>query len=176
MQINEDISYKLKRRKIALGEMEGEISGYPSIDMPWLKYYTEEHILAPIPDDMSCYDYLRMTNIHNQDNIAIEYFDQKISYRGLFQNINQTSKALVACGIKQGDVVTIILPACPEEIYLLYALDQIGACANFIFPMTPLAEVEKTMELFNSKLLVVLDDFLCQPNSIIENEQITEPV
>ena len=33
VRYNEDAFYKLRRRKIALGEMKGEITGYPSIDI-----------------------------------------------------------------------------------------------------------------------------------------------
>lgn len=29
---------------------EEKITGYPSIDKPWLKYYTEEAINAPLPE------------------------------------------------------------------------------------------------------------------------------
>ena len=27
-----------------------ELTGYPSIDKPWLKYYSEETINAPLPE------------------------------------------------------------------------------------------------------------------------------
>lgn len=171
VRYNEDALYKLRRRKIALGEMTGEITGYPSIDMPWLKYYTEEQILAPIPH-MTAYDYLRFSNANNLKNVALEYFDEKITYKDLIKNINKTSQALIAQGVKPGDVVTIVLPACPQEVYLFYALDQIGACANFIFPGMPLVEVEKHMELFNSKKLFILDDILLQPNNLVGRQNL----
>ena len=28
---------------------EKELTGYPSIDKPWLKYYSDEAITAPLP-------------------------------------------------------------------------------------------------------------------------------
>lgn len=40
---------------------EKKLTGYPSIDKPWLKYYTEEQINAPLPH-MTAYDYLRQQN------------------------------------------------------------------------------------------------------------------
>ena len=30
--------------------MPEELTGYPSIDKPWLKYYSEEAINAPLPE------------------------------------------------------------------------------------------------------------------------------
>ena len=145
VKYNEDALYKLRRRKIALGEMKGEITGYPSIDMPWLKYYTEEQILAPIPN-MTALEYLKVLNNNNLNRPAIEFLGKQITYLELFKKINDTTKSLHALGVKPGEIVTIMLPACPEEVFLFYAIDQIGACANFIFPGTPLNEVEKTIK------------------------------
>lgn len=31
--------------------MNENMTGYPSIDRPWLKYYSEEAIHAPLPDN-----------------------------------------------------------------------------------------------------------------------------
>lgn len=170
IRYNEDAIYKLRRRKIALGEMKGEITGYPSIDMPWLKYYTEEQILAPIPN-MTALEYLKLLNNNNLNLPAIEFLGKQITYLELFKKINDTTKSLHALGVKPKDVVTIMLPACPEEVFLFYGIDQIGACANFIFPGTPLTEVEKTMEEFNSNKLIILDDILMQPNTIVNNSK-----
>ena len=78
VRYNEDALYKLRRRKIALGEMKGEITGYPSIDMPWLKYYTEEQILAPIPN-MSALEYLKILNNNNLNLPAIEFLGKQIT-------------------------------------------------------------------------------------------------
>ena len=79
VRYNEDAMYKLRRRKIALGEMKGEITGYPSIDMPWLKYYTEEQILAPIPN-MTALEYLKVLNNNNLNRPAIEFLGKQITY------------------------------------------------------------------------------------------------
>lgn len=170
VRYNEDAMYKLRRRKIALGEMKGEITGYPSIDMPWLKYYTEEQILAPIPN-MSALEYLKILNNNNLNLPAIEFLGKQITYLELFKKINDTTKSLHALGVKPGEIVTIMLPACPEEVFLFYAIDQIGACANFVFPGTPLNEVEHNMEEFNSRKLIILDDILMQPNNLVNNSK-----
>ncbi len=171
VRYNEDAMYKLRRRKIALGEMKGEITGYPSIDMPWLKYYSEEQILAPIPN-MTALDYLKLLNNNNLNLPAIEFLGKQITYLELFKKINDTTKSLHALGVKPGDIVTIMLPACPEEVFLFYAIDQLGACANFVFPGTPLTEVENTMKEFNSSKLIILEDILMQPNNLVDNPKV----
>ncbi len=166
------IKRELYLRKLALGEIAGPATGYPSIDMPWLKYYQEEQILQPLPRNMSAYDYLRILNNNNLNKPAIEFLGKQITYLELFKKINDTSKSLHALGVKPKDIVVIMLPACPQEAYLLYAIDQIGACANFIFPGTPLDEVNNILANFKSNKLFVFEEALLQPNELINRKDI----
>ena len=50
---------------------EKKLTGYPSIDRPWLKYYTEEQINAPLPH-MTAYEYLKQQNAERLDYLAID--------------------------------------------------------------------------------------------------------
>ena len=60
-------------------------------------------------------------------------------------------------GIKEDDVVTIVLPNVPVTIYLLYALNAIGAKQNIIHPLTPFDGIIKAMEDTSSKNLIILE-------------------
>ena len=42
-------------------EARNEMTGYPSIDRPWLKYYSDEAINVEIPH-MTAYDYIHKIN------------------------------------------------------------------------------------------------------------------
>ena len=110
---------------------EQNLTGYPSIDKPWLKYYSEEAINAPLPK-CTIYEYLWENNKDHLDDVAIIYFNRKITYRQLFENIKKTANAFRSLGIKCGDIVVIALPNTPESIYCLYALNKIGAIADMI--------------------------------------------
>lgn len=46
------------------------LTGYPSIDKPWLKYYTEEAVNAPLPE-CTIYEYLWENNKDHLSDIAI---------------------------------------------------------------------------------------------------------
>lgn len=157
-------------RKIALGELQGPTTGYPSIDKPWLKYYTEEQILAPKPN-MSAYDYLRVLNNNNLNNIALEDPErgEKISYREFFSIVNSISKSLYSFGVREKEIITVVLPPLFEEVYLLYAADQIGACVNFVCPADAMDEIESNMKLLNSNKLIISDNLLSQENNFINN-------
>ena len=58
---------------------EKELTGYPSIDKPWLKYYSEEAINAPLPE-CTIYEYIWENNKDHLDDIALEYYGRKVSY------------------------------------------------------------------------------------------------
>ncbi len=172
LYINEDAFLKLSKRKKILEQGTGHFTGYPSIDMPWLKYYSEEQIMSPVPRGLTAYDYLRMLNNNNLGLPAIEFLGKQLTFKELFEKINDTTKALHAIGVKPGDVVTIILPACPEETFLFYAIDQIGACANFIFPGASPSEIEETIYELNSKHLIVFDQILAMLPNIQQDKNI----
>ena len=106
-----------------------KLTGYPSIDKPWLKYYSEGAKNAKIPE-CTIYEYLWQNNKDYPNDTAIVYFGNKITYRELFENIDKAARAFSAIGIKEGDIVTGIAPSVPEIIYSFYALNKIGAVSN----------------------------------------------
>ena len=67
---------------------EKKLTGYPSIDKPWLKYYSEEAINAPLPE-CTIYEYLWDNNKDHLYDVALNYFDRKITYGELFENIEE---------------------------------------------------------------------------------------
>lgn len=172
LKINEDAFLKLQKRKKILEEGKGYFTGYPSIDMPWLKYYTEEQILCPTPS-LSAYDYIKILNINNLNKTAINYKGSRISYKELFQNVENTAKFLKRLGVKKGEKVTALMPPSPEEIYLLYALDKIGAAVNFVIFGTPMEKVYKTMKELNSTKIFIADCFEYNVEQIL-SEGITD--
>lgn len=58
--------------------MSEYMTGYPSIDKPWLKYYSEEAIKAEIPQ-CGIYDYIYKANENNMDSFAIDYYGRKVT-------------------------------------------------------------------------------------------------
>lgn len=113
------------------------MTGYPSIDKPWLKYYTRDQLDAPRPVGLTAYEYLTAKNQDNLDGPAITYRGNTITYQQLFDKIDHIANALLALGVREGEILCIDLPALPEEVYLFYAIDKIGAVVNFVFPDIP---------------------------------------
>ena len=133
---------------------EQKLAGYPSIDKPWLKYYSEEAINAPLPE-CTIYEYLWENNKDHLDDIAIIYFNRKITYGELFENIDKTASSLVAIGVKQGEIVTVAMPSIPEALYTVYALNKIGAVANMIHPLAGEQEICHYLNEVESKVFLM---------------------
>ena len=83
-----------------------ELTGYPSIDKPWLKYYSDEAINAKLPN-CSMYEYVYECNKNHLDDIAVKYFNKSFTYKRIFESIDKTANAFYNFGVKQGDIVTI---------------------------------------------------------------------
>lgn len=123
----------------------------PSQEKPWLKYYSNHEIHDVLPKD-SIYDYLYNNNINHLNDIAMIYYSSKIDYKTLFDNIDKCSKSLQALDVKQGDIVTIALPSVPEAMYIVYAVNKIGAIANLIHPLASANEIKNYLNEVNSEV------------------------
>lgn len=159
LKVNEDKLRDLYLRKLALGEIQGPSTGYPSQDKPWLKYYQEMQIISSIPE-MSAYDYLKECNRDNLDGKAIKFYGKSYTYDELFKMIDKAAEILLSLGVKQDETVVLMLPATPDEVILFYALDKIGACSNFVFPGTPISNLANICNEFSVKKLFIFDAFL----------------
>ena len=135
---------------------EKTLTGYPSIDKPWLKYYSEEAINALMPS-ANIFDYIWEHNKEHLEDIALVYFRKRITYGELFENIDKATAAFQANGVKSGDVVSIISITPPEFVYCVYALKRIGAIVNMLDPRwsehTLISQITKA----DSKILIILD-------------------
>lgn len=131
-------------------------TGYPSVDKPWLKYYSNEAINLQLPE-CTIYEWMYENNKDYPSDIAIKYLGRKITYRELFQNIDKTVSAFIKAGVKEKDIVTVALPSIPEAIYCVYALNKIGAVANMIHPLAGAEETVNYINEVNSSVVVIFD-------------------
>lgn len=138
--------------------MNKTLTGYPSIDKPWLKYYTPEAINASAPEG-SLYDYMHECNKDHLRDVALDYFGRKMTYKELFIQTDVVAKAFIAQGVKPGDVCTIVTVSCVASVLCFYALNKIGAVSNFINVLSSQEDLETYFKDANSDLVVTLDLF-----------------
>lgn len=81
----------------------------------------------------------------------------EISYGELFVHIDECVSAVTALKVKQGDIVTVAMPSTPEALYMVYALNKIGAVANMIHPLAGEKELLHYLDEVNSEVAVLFE-------------------
>lgn len=102
------------------------LTGKPSIDKPWLKYYPPilmDNLQVPA---CTLTQYLQF-NMPGLDVPAIHYYGTEITWREIFDQADRIAKSLKVLGIGEGDQIPAFLRAVPEFISLLLAAEKIGA-------------------------------------------------
>ena len=135
---------------------EKKMSGFPSVDKPWLKYYSDEAIHAEMPD-CSLYQYLYESNKDHYNDTALRYFDRKISFGALFEHIEEAAKAFTAIGLKKGDIIIMATVTTPETVYAFYALNRLGVIPNMVDPRTSAEGIREYIREVNATVVLTLD-------------------
>lgn len=137
--------------------MKEKLTGYPSIDKPWLKYFNEEERHKEIPE-CTVWQNIYQKNKENLSQTAIYYYGNKITYETLFQKVTLCASALLQNEVKRGDCISLCTSGVPEAIYLVLACSRIGAIANFVNPLFSSEEMVERINDTESKLLFVMDE------------------
>ncbi len=109
------------------------MTGYPSIDKPWMKYYDESKLDFNFPKK-NVYDYLKKQAKGYEDHTAITYFGMEITYARLFEHIDEAARALYALGVRQGTRIMYLIPNIPEAVFLFYGGAKLGGVSDYIDP------------------------------------------
>jgi len=105
----------------------------------------------------------------NSDKTLLKYYDKNISYGFIDQHTNKVAQGLLKNGVKKGDHIAIILPNCPEYLYLIFAIAKIGAVG---VPINTAAKGELLnyyIEQSDSKWIIVHQDFTESLQKSLEN-------
>lgn len=85
-------------------QAERKLTGYPSVDKPWLKYYAQEEV-EEIPH-RKIYTHLWECNRNHLHDTALLYYGRKITFSELFAQVDTVARALMGLGVKSGDICT----------------------------------------------------------------------
>ena len=115
-----------------------------------LKYYEEY-----VPENLSVYEYLVRECSEYMNLDAVRFYGKAFSYERMLKEIDRIAKALIASGIQKDDVVASSLPGCPEGIFLIYAINKIGAIYCAFDCRARKKEIEDTLNIFKPKLCFI---------------------
>ncbi|MBR2841079.1 MAG: AMP-binding protein [Bacilli bacterium] len=142
---------------------------------PWKKYYKKKYLNIIVPNE-NIYNYLERHAFNYLDNIAIEYYGSKMTYRKLLDKIDKCAKAFKNIGIRKGDVVSIISANTPEAIISFYALNKIGAVANMLHPLLSENEIKNNLNKYLTVVIVAIDITYEKINNIIEDTNVYKTI
>ena len=119
--------------------------------------------------DGSMYEAILKTAERYPNRTALEYFKMEISYKEMIKKINKAAAAMKAIGVEKGHTVTICMPNTPEAVYMFYAVNEIGAIANMVHPLSSEKEIEEYLIQSGSKVMLCIDVSYPRVENIIKN-------
>ncbi|MBQ6908235.1 MAG: AMP-binding protein, partial [Clostridia bacterium] len=142
------------------------------VKTPWLSS------MGDVPDKL---EYFGGTMFEMVENMAYKYpnltaFDfmgRATSYKKMVEEVERCAKALKTIGVRENDRVTIALPNCPQAVYMLYAVNLVGAVANMIHPLAAEKEIEFYLSESESVTAITLDRFYGKFEAIRHNTKLT---
>ena len=140
---------------------------------PWYKFYGDVPESIEYPEG-SMVDVVMETAFKYPNSYALEYYNNRITYKELADKIADCAKALKNLGIHEGDVVSICMPNTPTAIYMFYAVNMIGAVSNMIHPLSSEKEIELFLNKTKSKAILVIDIDYKKVMNIINNTFVTK--
>lgn len=138
--------------------MNENLTGYPSIDKPWLKYY---HPGASKINkiDLTYYQYYIKANNNFLDKVGIEFYGREITRREIIKQSDDVAKLLKKLGVKKGTQILLGSIGVPESFYLLMGLSKIGAGANIINITSSDELILDSIKQSTFDIFIVLDVF-----------------
>jgi acetyl-CoA synthetase len=129
---------------------------YPNVSIKWY----EDGVLNV---SYNCID-RHLKKRGNQTAIIWEgddpYYDKKITYNELHEQVCRFANVLKKHGVKKGDCVTIYLPMIPEAAYAMLACARIGAMHSIVFGGFSPDSLASRINDANSKLVITADEGL----------------
>ena len=103
------------------------------------------------------YDYMLENSKNHMNNIALTFEDKKITYEEMFEAIDKYAKLLRSKGVEKGDLIGICTFNTPEAVYLVYALNLLGAVVVGYSPFDTKERIKADVELTKPKMVITTD-------------------
>jgi long-chain acyl-CoA synthetase len=129
------------------------------MERPWFKnydYFVPESIRYP---HIPLHQNLELSCIKYEDNVATIFFDQKLTYLQLRDQVRRLATALRGMGVEKGDRVALMLPNSPQMVIAYYGVLEAGAVVTNISPLHVEPEIEFEVNDSGSETLIYLDLF-----------------
>ena len=126
--------------------------------------------------NMNIFDTIMTFNQNNLDGDAFDYFGTTIKYRDLPALRDTYARALKIAGVEDGDVVTLCMPVCIENLMLLFACNLVNAISNNVNFLFLKSDFHRYTSDKRSNIIITLDAFLPYFADHLENSSIEKVI
>ncbi|XCB30973.1 AMP-binding protein [Arcanobacterium hippocoleae] len=88
------------------------------------------------------------------NHVAIDFLGREFTYSEVLLDIKRAATALTMCGVRKGDVVSVVLPNCPQHYVAVYAITALGAIASEHNPLAPAAQLHEQITRVGSTVII----------------------
>ena len=170
-EINNTSNFKLQKEPI----LNGNLTGYPSKDLPWNKFYRKEPI-RDIKLKQTIYEMVFNENKDNMSDVAIGYLGVDFTFEQLKKKVDRFADALVKNGLKQDDVVLMGVSNSPEAIISLLAINKIGAVSKWFDIRASEKDIEEYANSSNCKYMIAFDMLIPKISQVIKNTSLEKVI
>ena len=140
---------------------------------PWLKSYDPE-----VPHSLACESRLIPSILEKSarefpSRNAMIFFGLSVTYRELWEYVEQFSLALIDTGVREKERVLLFLPNCPHFIIAYYAALRAGAIVVPANPLYSEKELEFQIRDSGADTLITLDVLFPQVKKVMSAVQLS---
>lgn len=159
-------------------QTSSKITGFASIDKPWLKYYKEGIDKTEIPN-LSLYEALIESSKNHLDDVIFVCADRnnkEITYREFIELTDKIAASLKALNLKPKDNISSTFKDTLEGIALVFAKSKLGLIEHFIDPSNSTESKKDLLENSNSKVYFLEEDLIDVDHDNIKNNYNAENI
>lgn len=104
------------------------------------------------------YDFLLERNANHMNDVGIVFAGKEITYEEMHTRIDEYARALYKKGVRKGDIIGLCLANTPEALYLIYAINKLGAIACQINPMDNSFKIMRDLEIVKPKMIFTINE------------------
>ena len=103
------------------------------------------------------YDFLLERNKSHMRETALTFGKKNISFEELHEKIDEYARALYHYGVRKGDHIGACVANTPESVYLIYAINKLGAVMVGLSPLNNEYKMARDIEITKPKMIFSLD-------------------
>ncbi|QOR48422.1 AMP-binding protein [Trueperella pecoris] len=88
------------------------------------------------------------------DRVAIDFLANEYTYAQILDEVRRAAQVLTMCGVRKGDIISLILPNCPQHYVAFYAAQFLGVTVAEHNPLAPPAQIEAQIKLVGSTVVI----------------------